>query len=661
MANMIITIRRSVGGVTMKEETENLNIILDKYDEVIEDSNLKLSNLKELYKFDYDAMLEEKFRLEREIKSIEKAKLNPYFARIDFKNSTNYDRCYIGKKGVIDYDNNIVTVDWRAPISSLYYDSNVGECEYKAPEGIIKGNLLLKRQYTIENGKLLSFNDVDTVSNDELLKPYLSTSMDNRLKNIVSTIQSEQNKIIRESITKNLVIQGVAGSGKTTVALHRIAYLVYNNRDIFKPSDYMVIGPNKFFIDYISNVLPDLDVNGVCQKTLEELFELYLEEKIILNNSLDILKQMDDTAHFKVSMKMKKEINDYFDGLEIIPDKDFKINDVLIVKKSEIINIYNSINKKVFNNVNSITNRMILLLEKEILDNFDNISKKFIKIDFPKEKINDIKLNIKNYLKKYFNILNIKSLKIYINILDELGFDVSKISKGMVNVEDIPPLMYIKFKLKGSREFDNFKHIVIDEAQDYGEFTFYVLKKLFKNSTFSIYGDLAQSLYSYRSIQKWDGLDKIFKKLEIQKLNKSYRTTIEIMNEANKINMHLGLDCAEPVIRHGEKVEYTTDDICVLLDDLKNKYNSIAIITKDQNQADNTYKKLKSMYDINLINSNNLKYDNGINILPNYLSKGLEFDAVIIINKDSYDKNNILDMKLLYVSMTRALHKLYIK
>lgn len=644
----------------MSEELENLNTILDKYNEVIEDSNLKLSNLKELYKFDYDAMLEEKFRLEREVQAIERAKLNPYFARIDFKNSTNYDKCYIGKKGVIDYDNNIVTVDWRAPISSLYYDSNIGECEYEAPEGIIKGDLLLKRQYVIENSELISFNDVDTVSNDELLRPYLSTSMDNRLKNIVSTIQSEQNKIIRESITKNLVIQGVAGSGKTTVALHRIAYLVYNNRDIFKPSDYMVIGPNKFFIDYISNILPDLDVNGVCQKTLEELFDFYIEEKISVNNSLDVITQIDDVASFKVSLDMKKVIDDYFGKLKIIPNDDFKINDILIVENPQIVNTYNSINKKVFNNVNSIINRMILLLEKEILDNFDNISKKFIKNNFSKEKINDIKLNIKSYLKKYFNILNIKSLKIYVNILTELGYDVSKISKGMVNVEDIPSLIYIKFKLKGAREFDNFKHIVIDEAQDYGIFTFYVLKKLFKNSTFSIYGDLAQSLYPYRSIQKWDCLDKIFKKLEIQKLNKSYRTTIEIMDEANKINKYLGLDCAEAVIRHGEKVEYITDNICFLLDNLKNKYNSIAVITKSQEQANNTYEKLKSRYNVNLINSNNLKYNNGINILPSYLSKGLEFDAVIILNKDNYDKNNILDMKLLYVSMTRALHKLYI-
>ena len=320
----------------MIEELRNLNYTIEKYNEFIDDSNLQLKNLNELYKYNYDAMIEEKFRLENEINSIEKAKLNPYFARIDFRSKSNFDKCYIGKKGVTDYDNNVITVDWRAPISSLYYDSNIGECEYDAPEGIIKGNLLLKRQYTIENSKLINFNDVDTVSNDELLKPYLSVSAPNRLKNIVATIQSEQNKIIRESIGKNLVIQGVAGSGKTTVALHGIAYLVYNNRNLFKPGDFMVIGPNKFFVSYISNILPDLDVNGVTQNTLDELFLNYTKENFKINNSLDVIKDKDKIAHYKVSMDMKKNIDEYFKNIKILPNDDFIVDGIKVLDKSFI-------------------------------------------------------------------------------------------------------------------------------------------------------------------------------------------------------------------------------------------------------------------------------------------------------------------------------------
>ena len=645
----------------MIEELEYLDYTIDKYDEVICDSNLKLNNLRELYKYDYDAMIEEKFKLENEINSIKKAKLNPYFARIDFESKSNFDKCYIGKKGVTDYDNNIITVDWRAPISSLYYDSNVGECEYEAPEGIIRGKLLLKRQYTIEDSKLINFNDVDTVSNDELLKPYLSVSADNRLKNIVSTIQSEQNKIIRESMGKNLVIQGVAGSGKTTVALHRIAYLVYNNRDLFKPSDYMVIGPNKFFVSYISGILPDLDVVGVTQNTLDELFLNYMKEDFKINNSLDIIKEKDETAYYKVSMNMKKDIDEYFKNLKLLPDEDFIVEGIKVLDKSFIKTVYEEINKNTFKSVKSRINRLILLLEKHINENFSNISKKYIKSEISQKTIENFKNNINNYLKKYFDILNKKPKIIYIEILKKLNFNYNNISKNKINIEDIPSLIYIKYKLSGSSEFDNYKHIVIDEAQDYGKFTFYTLNKLFKNSSFSIYGDLAQSLYSYRSIDNWECLDDVFKNFEILKLNKSYRTTIEIMDEANKINELLNLDKAIPVIRHGEEVRYTNEKVIDLISKLKKDYKTVAIIAKTQEEANSLYEKLKDKIEVNLINSNNLNYNNNINILPSYLSKGLEFDAVIIVGKEKFNKNNKLDMKLLYVSMTRALHKLIVK
>ena len=247
------------------------------------------------------------------------------------------------------------------------------------------------------------------------------------------------------------------------------------------------------------------------------------------------------------------------------------------------------------------------------------------------------------------------------DILKNKGFDYSSINKNQVNMEDIPSLLYIKYKLTGSSDFDNYKHIVIDEAQDYGEFTFYSLNKLFKNASFSIYGDLAQSLYSYRSIDNWECLEKIFKNFEILRLNKSYRTTIEIMNEANKINELLSLDKAIPVIRHGDEVLYSDKGVLELINTLKENYNTIAIITKTQEEANNIYENLKNKIEINLINSNNLNYNSNISVLPSYLSKGLEFDSVIILGRDNFNKDNKLDMKLLYVSMTRALHKLIIK
>lgn len=642
----------------MEEELNYLSYTLDKFDEVISDSKLKLGNLKKLYPNNYDAMLEEKFRLESQISSIKRAKITPYFARIDFESKINKEKCYIGKLGVQDYDNNIITVDWRAPISSLYYDSNIGKCSYEAPDGIIEGNLTLKRQYTIENSELINFNDVDTVSNDELLKPYLSVSADNRLKNIVSTIQSEQNKIIREGLGKNLVIQGVAGSGKTTVALHRIAYLVYNNRDLYKPSDYMVIGPNKFFVNYISSILPDLDVNGVSEYTLEELFETYVNEDYTINNNLDKITDVDNISKFKTSLELKNKINEYFNNIEILPNEDFKIKNEKIISKLTVKELYNEINPKYYKSIKSKVDRLTLLINKYVESNKENMTTNLINRKVDKEIISEFKNNINLHLKKYFKVLNLKIKNIYVDILNKLNIDTKEISNNKIDIEDIPPLIYIRYLLIGDNMFDNYKHIVIDEAQDYGEFTFYVLNKIFKNATFSIYGDLAQSLYSYRGIDNWECLNSIFKHLEILKLNKSYRTTIEIMEEANKINRKLNLVEAIPVIRHGDKVEHIDKNLPNLIKNLKEKYKTIAIITKTQIEADNLYNSLKNKIDINLINKNNLNYDNNINILPSYLSKGLEFDSVIII--DTFDKQNNIDLKLLYVSMTRALHKLLI-
>ena len=643
----------------MEEELIHLKHTLDKYDEVIDDSILKKNNLVRLYPNDSEKRLEEKLRLESEIESITNAKNNPYFARIDFKSNDTLDKCYIGKLGVSDYDNNIITVDWRASISSIYYDSNIGICSYEAPEGIINGELLLKRQYTIKNSELIDYNDVDTVSNDELLKPYLGVSANNRLKNIVSTIQSEQNKIIREKLGKNLIVQGVAGSGKTTVALHRIAYLVYNNKELYIPNDYMVIGPNKFFVNYISGILPDLDVNGVSEYTLEEVFEKYVCDKYTINNSLDKILSKNDISRYKTSLSLKEDIDKYFDKLQILPDIDFKIDDKVIISKTIINNMYNELNNNIYISIKSKIDRLILLINKYYELNKEQITSKLIKNDSSKQIIDTFKNKFNISLKKYFKILNLKINNIYIDILKEKNIDCKNLLNNYIDIEDIPALIYIRYKLIGDNIYDNYKHIVIDEAQDYGEFTFYSLNKIFKNSSFSIYGDLAQSLYSYRSINNWECLKDIFNNIEILKLDKSYRTTIEIMNEANTINRKLNLTEAIPVIRHGDNVEYTNDDLLGIINKLKDKYETISIITKTQDESNKLYSILSKDIDINLINSYNLNYDYNINILPSYLSKGLEFDSVVII--DTFDKENIIDLKLLYVSMTRALHKLYIK
>ena len=261
------------------------------------------------------------------------------------------------------------------PISSLYYDSSVGNASYNAHDGIIDGTLKIKRQYNIENGILKSFTNVDTVANDELLKPYLYVNVDNRLKNIISSIQSEQNSIIKKDFGKNLIIQGVAGSGKTTVALHRIAYLVYNHRNSINANQYMIIGPNKFFINYILSLLSDLDVNGVYQYDFIELAKEYISENFILNDSDDkLINYINDTKDstidkLKYSLTYKNQLNKfmYEKNFSIIPNKDFYIKNFKILTRDKIINTYKEIScNNSFNNINSCVECCILLLSKQI-------------------------------------------------------------------------------------------------------------------------------------------------------------------------------------------------------------------------------------------------------------------------------------------------------
>ena len=659
-------------------EKKHLAWTLDEYEEIISDTDLKIRNLPNFYKGDYDKMMEEKARLLGKKDVIQRSMDKPYFARIDFEKASDKtkDVCYIGKVGVINYDKKIITVDWRAPIASLYYDSNIGKASYLAPEGEILGNLLTKRQYEIEKGELINFSDVDTVSNDELLKPYLGVSADKRLKNIVATIQSEQNKIIRWDMKDNLIVQGVAGSGKTTVALHRIAYLVYNNRDLYKPSRYMVIGPNKFFGDYIANILPDLDVHGVCQNTLEEMAIRYLNEDLKVYSSLKIT---DDggRANYITSLDFKEVIDKYFRDYtdNLIPDRDLVYKGFKIVGYEKIRDIYTGINKETHRNLSVRCEKTIATLEREIIRYKDIILQRLLDKSLKEaniKKIKDRELLKKelgtggsNILKSYFKKILKTPREIYAEIIRNEFSDeekVKEILRGEVNIEDLTPLMYINYLLSGSLEFDKFKHVVIDEAQDYNTFTFYVLKKILKNASFSIYGDLAQSLYDYKSIKSWDQVRNVFGNCELLNLEKSYRTTIEIMNEANKINKYLGYLLAVPVIRHGEEVHYVKrmnikNDIINIVSEMKNKgFQSIAIITKDQKKCDLIFELVCDKIDVKRVDDD-LQFASSVCVLPSYLAKGLEFDAVIIPDVQDYDDNKT-DMKLLYVSMTRALHVL---
>lgn len=691
------------------EEKKKLDETISSIKTISEDTKMYLNSLPSRVKDPF--LLAEFMELNTlKLNNLSKNEKKPYFARIDFKENDQKEtqKLYISKVGVIDFDSNMITVDWRAPVASLYYSNRIGEVSYHAPEGLIEGNLGLKRQFTIEEGKLIDYMDVDAISGDELLKPYLTTNADSRLKNIVASIQKEQDDIIRENITSNLIVQGVAGSGKTTVALHRIAFLAYNYKENIKPNQFMVIGPNNIFIDYISSVLPDLDVGNVLQLTFEELVKKYIGENFEVNNSSDKLlkiiegEENTEIDKFKTSMNYKYALDMFIKDFDekVVPTKGLMLGDFEVLDYSTIYKVYSKENDN--KDIKSKVNKTILYLSKNILFNAVSIHEKsrdhlYILADkqndysiIKKQNLykKEIESGCKKILKQHFSKVDTKILTLYKNFINDIEkyidtetIDIIKLQKETrkniikkkVDIEDLPALMYLKYKLHGSGEYEKYKHVVIDEAQDLGDFNFFVINSVMKNSTFSIFGDLAQAVYSYRGIENWESVNKYTFENNTKKmrLSKSYRTTVEIMNAANSITTNLGLEPAKPVIRHGKNVIFNqiskVDKIDYLIEKISDMQNRglmfISIICKTQKEINELSSDFeKKNFNIDVFSENNRQYNKGVCIISSYLAKGLEFDATIIndASEKTYNSNNDLDLKLLYVSMTRPLHELVV-
>lgn len=682
-------------------EKEKLENVISKVKKLIIYENKFLEKLEFNVRHSDNPMYDLYYKKLFKIKRLNNSKDNPYFSRIDFKNedSNEIKSYYIGKTGVM-YENELLVTDWRAPISSLYYDSKIGKCSYKSIDSEFSGELKLKRQFEIEDGKLINYVDVDLVTNDVLLQKYLNSNNDARLKSIVSTIQQEQNEVIREEINHNIIIQGVAGSGKTTVALHRLAFLAYNYIKTIKEEDYLVIGPNPLFLKYIKNVLPELDVNVNNQFTIFDFTKKYLGKNIKLNKELDEISiNKQKIEEFKGNINFKKMLDIFFeDYCNNLITNDLKIEDFVLIKKENINKMFmstnNEINKSLENRINKTKEKMLDYIEKnktKIILNFNNyiidklkenesLKDKYITLNNdllkkPKKIINNykIKFDTINIYKLFIN--NIYKYNIYnFNNLDLLKEETIKnINKKSFDYTDLPILLYIEYFVTNKKLFSNIRHTVIDEAQDINLFGFYMIKKILKNSTFSIFGDLTQSIYEYRSIKSWNTLNNLIfnNKFKIINFNKSYRTTIQIMNVANKVSEKLGLGKSELVIRNNEEVNFKKvvsenekiDYIIQMINHYKTKYKKIAIISKTKKMSIKINKELIKR-GINIIEVDEKDDIENIELITisNKLAKGLEFDAVIIsdASENTYSSDNSTDLKQLYVAITRSLHELTI-
>lgn len=674
---------------------------------------------------------------EKNYYNYKKAKEKPYFARIDFKikDEDKINKIYIGKTSLMKAeDDEMLIVDWRAPVANIYYEGRLGETSYETEDGLQEGELLLKRQLTVEKGQLENIFDIDITTTDEFLQASLEANADSKLKDIASTIQAEQNRVIRAEMNRPLIVQGVAGSGKTTIALHRIAYFIYRYEKTFNPENFLIIAPNNLFINYISDVLPELGVENVNQSTFEKFMLGLLGKGYKLTKPEEKLMYLIDNqdkeedfsiwaSKFKGSMEFKEIIDKYVDDIEkkFVPDKDFAIQGKVLMNRKDIESMFlkdlkyypfhqrvteikKSLNNKLKLVDEGILTRIEMFYDKKInkirreIENKEERREKVLKlIDERDKRLKYMALELKILIKKYVsnfpqdtlcdyykkllskeNILKYASKELNEEKIDFLCNSTnSLIDNGKIELEDLAPLIYLKHRIFGFEKKININTVVIDEAQDFSLFQFYVIKEILNTNRITILGDLSQGIHSYRAIDNWEEvLDKVFAYDEpnYMKLIQSYRTTVEVMNLANEVIKKLdneGIVLAKPVIRHGLKPEFKEFDkekelIEALEEKLKKaqgkQYKSIAVICKNiaECRRIKRYLDKNKVIECKILSERQKEYNAGVIIVPSYLAKGLEFDVVFITNiKETYSLND-LDIKLLYVAMTRTLHELFI-
>lgn len=574
----------------------------------------------------------------------------PYFGSIRFKEegSEEEDNIYIGITHVEDKLDYYVH-DWRSPICSMFYDYETGPASYKAPSGIIKGNIIKKRQYIIEDAELKHIFDNDLNISDSLLQEVLAEESSDKMKNIVNTIQEEQNKVIRNTEDKNLIVEGIAGSGKTSVALHRIAFLLYRIPNLTS-SNVVVFTPNKVFSEYISNVLPELGEDNTYDMTFYDLLCQNINEYKDIENFTDFISR-----YYKGNVDNYDMVK-YKQSDEIIKDIDSYINNLLSTikfnNKLEYDNFIEIDTEELNNMLNYKYNRFPLFerikeISKRIAsNNYEGSTKNASSIEKKLKELLNIKLDLKDIFNNFYQ--------------SEYSKYKDKVNDKYLYYEDACIFLYIKSLLVGFNTNHVIKEIVIDEAQDYNKLQYLIIKKTFKTSNYTILGDTNQTINPYYKYDSLEELTSIFESSKYITLTKTYRSTGKIIDYTNKI---LGLNHVT-AIRNDKASDIifrnniTKNDFLTDINNLKTISKSIAIITKNDKEAEKVYNMLKDDLDIMLIDGfGHIKRE--LVVVPSYVAKGLEFDSVIIYT-DEDNKYQEKDKYLFYVACTRAQHNLII-
>ena len=668
----------------LKQEEEYLKKTLAVIKELIEndDNSIKdrMAEIQEMKKYlwDNNAMLDDadiasgmynvncdvSYTNEniKKLMKLKKSLESPYFGRVDFESNGFSEPVYIGINGIAK-DLTFYVFDWRTPIASLFYNYGTGPASYEAPRGTISGNISLKRQYKISDEKLERCFNSDLNIDDEYLQEILANASSEKMTNIVNTIQREQNEIIRNVSDKYLIVQGIAGSGKTSVELHRIAYLLYKEKNL-SSNNVLIFSPNDVFSQYISNVLPELGEDNVLQTTFSDFASAYIRDFKEIESftqfieryykSDSISEEEYKTTKYKISDEFKSLIDNY---IERYRENMSFIRPIIINGKAIKIADLNRLLKTTFGKF-PLSERIDRI--SEYICDHNNISyKKYGKTIREKIKtIVNFDLDVK---KMYEDIISSDQFKECAGLKENAGFKVGK----QLKYDDLLPLMYIYFEMNGYPKNNSIRHVIIDEAQDYSLLQFYMLKKIFYTASFTVLGDIHQTINPYYIYNNLNDVNSIFEnKGKYIELNKTYRSSQEIIEFTNQI---LGLDnaCsvrknnAIPVTMRSVPKEQAVNQIMQDIEIMReNGIKRIAIITKNNNETLELYDKLKDQLDdINIIQQNAKAGIGNMVILPSYISKGLEFDGVIAYTDEDHEYQE-KDKYLFYVVCTRAQHNL---
>ena len=613
---------------------------------------------------------------EQSLRKNQAALQKPYFGRIDYTDHSveQEEQVYIGKNGVFKNRTEILIADWRAPISTVYYENELGPGEYGlAEEKPIPINLHLKRTYDVEDGILKGYYDSDVASNDALLVQYLSRNKDAVLGEIIATIQKEQNEIIRKSPFANIIVQGVAGSGKTTVAMHRISYLLYNYKHRFESNEYCIIGSNDLLLNYITSGLPELDVPNMKHLRMDQLFIRLCEKDWLKKNRV---VEPDETAPLRCTQTFMQELELY------LINKREEYVDVSTYSDPQLGTILSSSNNETLFRETPTASICTLL---GMMDDRVKTRIKFLMSGMEKELI---QAKLKEHAGHYKNMRPKASIyDFYLDFLNkwmaEHGYHqaetigmqthLQRLASKEYDLYDIAALALIHYRITQKEPNQEFGLLFMDEAQDFGIGAYYVLRKLLPATYFTIMGDVSQNINYHTGLNDWYELQKLFLTSEkdcFMLLQKSYRNTIEISEYAGRIleKASFGRYKITPVIRHGipvnekefwsdmEMAEYAAG----LISEIREKgYTTTAIICNTEAETLRVRELLSAYTPLTDGDSNN--FSQGTMVLPIRLVKGLEFDTVILWNPDmKHGVEKPETAKLLYVACTRALHELHI-